>query len=497
MSNFVKQINGAFTVSVDGRVHPNLVVASGLSNVFGDTQVASLCETLKVFNDDTEVQIGDTDYLSPVATSSNVTDTVYGVSGDGNSDYFYMKKTWTFYQGQIQGVINKLAVYSDDGSLYAAALLKNEAGEIDPVRPLFAPKVEITYESRWHFKQDDNYNLGIPVYFSKAGMVIVKTNMADKNNSTFIENMNKPFAITDVELFSDGITTDDTAPSVSLGKVDAQDYTVTHIDGQFNAYGQYLNIVLPKDKYINDTPIASIVITTTRGKWQMGFDPTLEKPTLSKREITLTIPFVHGIVTAAGEFDVTGNPDAINSIFDALVHSTYNISTRTTTYDGVGKVSVSNTVVTPADPDAVPPTKETSEVVTQELSAFFGGIKDKAKELSIIVPATDSVVVAAGTSAELADYLSDNSTGVVIEIKADTLIKVAIDGAPVEVDVAKFVPTTYDLINLSVSGGALTLTIPRTGATYTTAVSTAFVDQPDHLLVGIKDVTQDNDLTIY
>ena len=138
MSNFVKQINGAFTVSVDGRVHPNLVVASGLSNVFGDTQVASLCETLKVFNDDTEVQIGDTDYLSPVATSSNVTDTVYGVSGDGNSDYFYMKKTWTFYQGQIQGVINKLAVYSDDGSLYAAALLKNAAGEIDPVRPLFA-----------------------------------------------------------------------------------------------------------------------------------------------------------------------------------------------------------------------------------------------------------------------------------------------------------------------------------------------------------------------
>ena len=122
---------------------------------------------------------------------------------------------------------------------------------------------------------------------------------------------------------------------------------------------------------------------------------------------------------------------------------------------------------------------------------------DKAKELSIIVPATDSVVVAAGTSAELADYLSDNSTGVVIEIKADTLIKVAIDGAPVEVDVAEFVPTTYDLINLSVSGGALTLTIPGTGATYTTTVSTAFVDQPDHLLVGIKDVTQDNELTIY
>lgn len=497
MSNFVKQINGAFTISIDGRVHPNLVVASGLSNIFGDTQVASLCETLKVFNDDTEVQIGDTDYLSPVATSSNITDTVYGVSGDGNSDYFYMKKTWTFYQGQIKGIINKLAVYSDDGSLYAAALLKNEAGEIDPVRPLFAPKVEITYESRWHFKQDNNYNVGTPVYFSEAGMVIVKTNMADKNNPTFTENMNKPFAITDVELFSDEITEDDTAPSVSLGKVDPEDYTVTHINGEFNAYGQYLNIVLPKDKYINDTPIASIVITTTRGKWQMGFDPALEKPTLSKREITLTIPFVHGIVTADGEFDVTGNPDAINSIFDSLTNSTYNISTRAMTYDGTGTISVSNTVVTPADPDAEPPTEESSELVTQELPAFFGGIKDKTNELAVVTPMGDSVVVAAGTSTELADYLSDNSTGVVVEIKADSLIEVTVDGVSVEVDVEEFVPTLDDVITLSISGGVLTFTILSTGVTYSTPVSTTFMDKPDQLLVGIKDVTQDYELTIY
>ena len=497
MSNFVKQINGAFTISVDGRVHPNLVVASGLSNIFGDTQVASLCETLKVFNDDTEVQIGDTDYLSPVASSSNITDTVYGVSGDGNSDYFYMKKTWTFYQGQIKGVINKLAVYSDDGSLYAAALLKNEAGEIDPVRPLFAPKVEITYESRWHFKQDSNYDIGTPVYFSEAGMVVVKTNMADKNNPMFTENMNKPFAITDVELFSDEITTDDTAPSASLGKVDAEDYTVTHINGEFNAYGQYLNIVLPKDKYINDTPIASIVITTTRGKWQMGFDPALEKPTLSKREITLTIPFVHGIVTADGEFDVTGNPDAINSIFDSLTNSTYNVSTRAMTYDETGTISVSNTVVTPADPNAEPPTEESSEVVTQELSAFFGGIKDKTNELSVVIPSADSVVVAAGTSTELADYLSDDSTGIVVEITVDTLIKVTVDGTPVEVDVEEFVPVPYDIITISVSGGVLTFTIPTTGVTYSTPVSTTFMDKPDQLLIGIKDVTQDNDLTIY
>ena len=497
MSNFVKQINGAFTISVDGRVHPNLVVASGLSNIFGDTQVASLCETLKVFNDDTEVQIGDTDYLSPVATSSNITDTVYGVSGDGNSDYFYMKKTWTFYQGQIKGVINKLAVYSDDGSLYAAALLKNEAGEIDPVRPLFAPKVEITYESRWHFKQDSNYDIGTPVYFSEAGMVIVKTNMADKNNPMFTENMNKPFAITDVELFSDDITTDDTAPSVSLGKVDAEDYTVTHIDGQFNAYGQYLNIVLPKDKYINDTPIASIVITTTRGKWQMGFDPALEKPTLSKREITLTIPFVHGVVTADGEFDVTGNPDAINSIFDSLTNSTYNVSTRAMTYDDTGTISVSNTVVTPADPNAEPPTEESSELVTQELSAFFGGIKDKTNQLAVVIPSVDSIVVAAGTSTKLADYLSDNSTGIVVEISADTLIKVTVDGTLVEVDVEEFIPTAYDVITFSVSGGVLTFTMPTTGVTYSTPVSTTFMDIPDQLLVGIKDVTQDNELTIY
>lgn len=400
MSNFFKQINGVFTISIDGKQHPNLVVASGLSNIFADTQITSLCDTLKVFNDDAEVQFSDSDYLSPVATSSNVTDTQFGVTGDGVTDYFFMKKTWTFFQGQITGIINKLAVYSDDGTLYAAALLKNEAGELDPVRPLFAPKVEITYESRWHFKQDANYTTGTPVYFSEAGMVVIKTNMADKNDPVTYENMNKPFRITDVELFSDAITTNDGAPAVSLGKVDETDYTIQYVNGDFGAYGQYLNILLPKDKYINDTPIASMVITTSRGKWQVGFEAALEKPTLSKREISLTIPFVHGSVTTDGNFELTGNPDAINSIFSELVNSTYNISIREVTYDGTGTSLIS--------PDGVAAPVETA--------AYFGSLKTKDKDVTIVAPSSDTLLVVAGPSSDVESYLDGNVSGIVLEL---------------------------------------------------------------------------------
>lgn len=496
MSNFVKQINGVFTISVEGREYPNLVVETGLSNIFGDNLITSLCDTLKVFNDDEEVKLTDTDYLSPVATSSNVTDTVFGVSGDGLSDYFFMKKTWTFFQGQITGIISKVAVYSDDGTLYAAALLKNAEGELEPVRPLFAPKVEITYESRWHFKQGDNFNLGTPVYFSEAGMVIVKTNMADKNNPVTYENMDKPFEITKVEMFSDTITTDESLPTESIGVIDPSDYNIKYINGEFDAYGQYLNILLPKEKYINDTPIATMVITTTRGLWQIGFDAALEKPTLSKREISLTIPFVHGIVREDGEFEVTGNPDAINSIFSSLTHSTYNISTRAIKYDDVGTITVSKTVITtPADPENEPPIEEVTEVVEEQVAVYYGDIKDKSVELVTLVPEADTLIIAAGTSVSLAEYVAGTTEGVFIEAKVDTLLKVMVDN--LEVEVEDFTPTSIDSINVSLSGGLLTLSIPRTGVTFTTTVTTAFTGTPDHLLVGIKGVTVDKELTIY
>lgn len=495
MSNFFKQINGVFTIDIDGKEHPNLVVATGLSSIFSDSPVTALCDTLKVFNDDTEVQLSDTDYLSPAATSSNVTNTTFGVSGDGITDYYYMRKTWTFYQGQITGVINKLAVYSDNGTLYAAALLKDENGNLDPVRPLFAPKVEITYESRWHFKQDENFTIGTPVYFSQAGMVTVKTNMADKNNPVTYQNMNMPFRITSVEMFSDVITDNNTAPTVSLGMIDSEDFDIQYVDGDFNAYGQYLNILLPKDKYISDTPIATMVITTTRGQWQIGFEDALEKPTLSKREISLTIPFVHGIVREDGEFEVTGNPDAINSIFNEFINSTYDISIRKISYDDVGTIERSTTVITPADPAAEPPTVETSEVVTEDVPAYFGVLDDPAAELSFIMPFDDSISIVAGSSDDINSYYSDTSNGVVLQLFATTPITGKVDN--VEITDATFSVEDGELVTVNVINGSVVLSCASTGEVYTSPSSSDINGIPDNLFIGVLDVTTGTQLTVY
>lgn len=470
MSNFVKQINGVFKIKMDGREHPNLVVNTGLSNIFKQSDIASLCETLKVFNDDTEVLPSDTDYLSPVASSSNVTSTVYGVSGDGLSDYFYMKRTWLFSRGQIPGVINKLAVYSDDGTLYAAALLRNEAGELDPVRPLFAPKVEITYESRWHFKQGDSFNTGTPVYFSDAGMVTVKTNMASKNDEVTYNSMNKPFAITAVELFSDVITTDDSAPAATLGVVDPIDYVIEHIDGDFDVYGQKLNITLPKDKYINDLPIATIVVTTTRGKWQIGFDAPLEKPTLSKREIVINLPFIHGTVTPDGAVVPGGNPGAIDSIFATLVNATYNVSTRALDYDNTG-------------------------MVASNIPGYFGSLKDPTDSITVIVPTEGSVIAAIGQSADIETYLDGVVEGIVVEMTADQTIKGSVENAAFDKDMLLF--AANDVLTIQVVNGAVVVTNDTQGNQFTTDAATSFVGAAPNFLIGVKYAAQSSKLTVY
>lgn len=470
MSNFVRQINGVFTVKIDGHEHPNLVVDSGLSNIFKESSIASLCETLKVFNDDTEVAGTDTSYLSPVASSSNITNTVYGVSGTGASDYFFMKRTWTFSRGQIAGVINKLAVYSDDGSLYAAALLKTPEGVLDPVRPLFAPKVEITYESRWHFKQGDSYTNGTPVYFSDAGLVIVKTNMASKNDEATYSKMNEPFKILSVELFSDAITTDDSSPVASLAVVDPEDYSVTYIDNQFGVFGQKLNLVLPKTKYINDLPIASLVITTTRGKWQLGFEDALEKPTLSKREIQINVPFIHGTVSPEGVITPSGNPDAIDSIFTSLLNSTYSVSTRVLTYDDVGMINT-------------------------DVPAFFGALKSVSEPITFRVPTEGVVTVALGQSDDIETYVDGVVEGILIEVSVDGGLGGFVEDVVIADPAITF--AADDVVVVTVANGIATVENTSQALTYSTSSATSFVSAPAFAKVGVTAATVGSALTVY
>ena len=471
-----------------------MVVASGLSNVFGQSSVTSLCDTVKVYNNPTPVAIDDVGYGVASASTSNVTAVDYGVKSDENGEYFYMKKTWTFAQGQIPGTISKLAVFSDDGTMYAAALLKDEHGQLDPVRPMFAPKVDISYESKWHFKQGDNFTTGIPVYFSEAGMINVKTNMADKNDPSSYQNMDKPLSITSVELFSDDITTNDTTPTQSLGVVDNIDYDVEHIVGQFGVYGQKLNLILPKDKYISDTPIASIVVTTTRGKWQLGFEPALEKPLLSKRLISLSIPFLHGTQTEAGDFEVTGNPGALDSIFTQLLASTYDISTRTIKYDSTGIIQIQSEEIIEEDLAAEPPVEAGVETVSADVPAYFGTVDTVTSAFTFVVPSTDTVNVLLGNSNDPSDYFKVVKVGTVATITAGGHLNVTVDGVEFSEETVLF--TAGDNVSVAISGQTLVISNLSKATTYTTEASDSVVDA-DVLLVGALDVPSESSFIVY
>lgn len=494
MNNISNKINGTFTISIDGREHPNMVVATGLSNIFRQNTIDSLCATVKVYDNPAPVNINDVGYANPSATTSNITAVDYGVKSDEFGEYFYMKKTWTFAQGQIPGTISKLAVFSDDGTMYAAALLKDEEGRLDPVRPMFAPKVDISYESKWHFKQGDNFTTGVPVYFSEAGMITVKTNMADKNDPTSYQNMDKPLSITGVELFSDAITANDTKPQTSLGVVDAADFTIEHIDGQFGVYGQKLNLTLPKDKYISDTPIASILVTTTRGKWQLGFEPALEKPLLSKRLISLNIPFLHGTQSETGEFEVTGNPGALDSIFTQLLGSTYDISTRTIKYDGVGIIEVESENVIEEDLTAEPPVEAGVETVVTDTPAYFGTVDTVSNAFSFVVPADITVNVLLGDSNNPSDYYKVAKVGTVASISTAGHLTVTVDGIEFSEETVVF--TAGDNVSIEVAGETLVISNLSKATSYTTEASTSVVDATV-LLVGGIDVSAESSFIVY
>lgn len=494
MNNISKKINGVFTISINDREHPNLVVATGLSNIFSTNSITSLCDSVKVYNSPTPVTIDDVGYGVASATSSNVTAVDYGVKSDVNGEYFYMKKTWTFAQGQIPGTISKLAVFSDDGTMYAAALLKDEEGRLDPVRPMFAPKVDISYESKWHFKQGDNFTTGTPVYFSEAGMINVKTNMADKNAPASYQNMDKPLRITTVELFSDAITANDTAPVASLGVVDTIDYNVENIVGQFGAYGQKLNLVLPKDKYISNTPISSIVVTTTRGKWQLGFEPALEKPLLSKRLISLNIPFLHGTQSESGDFKVTGNPGALGSIFSALPGGIYDVSTRTLSYDGVTVVPVESEQIIEEDLVAEPPVKAGVETVITNVPGYFGKVAADNNEYTFVVPTVTTVHVLLGDAETPIDYFKNEKVGTIVKIAAAGNLIVVVDGIEFVEESVTF--AVGDNVSVAVVGQTIKIRNLSKATQYTTHASDAVVTA-DAMFVGAMNVVDPSSFIVY
>lgn len=494
MNDISKKINGVFTINVGGVEYPNLVVATGLSNIFRQNGIGSLCDTLKVYNQPEPVTFNDVGYGAAAASTANITAVDYGVSSDANGEYFYMKKTWTFAQGQIPGTISKLAVFSDDGSMYAAALLRNEAGELDPVRPLFAPKVDISYESKWHFEEDESYTAGTPVYFSEAGMITVKTNMANKNDPSSYQNMDQPLSITSVELFSDGITANNAAPTESLGVVDLVDYNVDYIDGRFGAYGQILHLVLPKDKYINNLPISSIVISTTRGHWQFGFEPSLEKPLLSKRRISLSIPFLHGIISETGDFTATGNPGAIDSIFSTLLSSTYNISTRTLTYNGVGTVDVERIEVVPGDPVAEPPTDDYIQTVVDVIPGYFGEVQQIDAPFSFVVPASQTIKLLLGNHSNLNDYFTVSLQGTMVDITANQILSGRVDDTEFEVPEVTFSAGDNVTINITPTSVLINNTSKATSYTTTSSLSAA---QSTKLFIGSIDAIQTASFIVY
>lgn len=467
---------GIFTISIDGVPRANMVVAQGLSNIFSKTGVSNLLHTLKVYDDDAEVTLEDTAYLNLLAASTNISDITSGLGGDEDGDYFFLKKTWSFFQGAIDGIIRKVAIFSDDETLYSAALLKDADGNPDPVQPMYAPRVDITYESRWMFRQDELYTVGRETDFNEAGTVMVKYNMGDALNDAGPQALDKPYEVLSVELYSDAITDYTMLPTMLRDTVDPMHWSTTPTAAQFGVYGQILKLDLPNDAYKNDDPIATIVIRTTRGIRQIGFEPPLQKPAISQRAISMAFPYVHAIVDENGVIVPTGNVDAIGSIFSDLINATYNVSLREITYDGIGTVT------------------DTSGEEPVERAGFYGQIEDDAQSHQVVVISTDTIHALYGSSTDLNTYLAASYAGIGAEITAGQTLKGVVDGTPFEDPNMVF--EEGDRIDLRIRGGILTVSNISKGVVFDTPQSADFIDSAAGEFIGVKESTVDTVLYI-
>ena len=194
------------------------------------------------------------------------------------------------------------------------------------------------------------------------------------------------------------------------------------------------------------------------------------KPTLSKREIEINIPFVHGTVGADGQVTPTGDPDETESLFSTLLNSTYNVSARSLTYDNVGKL----TDLTPA---------------------YFGTLKDTTAEFKFTVPVDDTVTILMGDSLNAETYLDGTVEGIMLQVASLDTLKGFVDDVAIDELTMEF--TEGDTVSVVIIDGVVTITNLTTTISYNTTVSALIPTTPTATLVGVKNATTASTIIVY
>lgn len=265
--------------------HKNMILDSGL-NALGK---GNICGGCKVGTGSTPVSATQTDLTATLANTTTIQSETSG--RETNAPYYlWGRRTYRFSQGSAAGNLTEVGVHGEgSSSLFSRALIVDTEGNPTTLTILSDEWLDITYELRvYQDLVDKTYNLTLlgvnhTVTIRPASVTSNVTGYA----GVFFTHFLYWYSSNQCLHYNNPIGSITTEPSGSTGYI-------------YTSYTSYVNssytwsIVLSTG--LNDSNlaggIASTLIQTNKGYWQLGYSPAIAKD--SFRTLVLTVTFSWG-----------------------------------------------------------------------------------------------------------------------------------------------------------------------------------------------------------
>ena len=269
----------------------NMVVDNGLDMICSRNG-EDLLRRCVVSSDNTEVQPKTNSIPMQVATSGNIISTSAGIN-DKDPHYFWSRTVFLFEPGQATGNLSKIGITAEDGSIFSVTLFKDSNGKLITIQPRSNERLRVVYEYR--------------VFIDKSDVVYENVVLEDTSDTTYKITI-RPAFIYDkwfadrirYALFIDkrGLSYEDylrgyndVISSVDSGPADyiGQAGTISTVPYRLSTFIKSYTGQISWEDFNDSRGIAAIVFHTSRGAYQIGFEPKLKKTDQQKINFTISL----------------------------------------------------------------------------------------------------------------------------------------------------------------------------------------------------------------
>lgn len=269
----------------------NLVVDNGLDliNTAGSGEILHTC----VVSSDTS-QITPTTNQIPgvVASTSSKIASTYG-SSDVAPFYYWYRITFEFAAGAANGNLTKVGITNSSGSLFSVAMFKDPEGNPTTIQPMTNERLRVVYDYKVYINSTDVVLEDVKIFKNSDNLYKITIRPASINSATMARDLNKGLFITDYYSGNYSLS----AYRGKIGKITStpSDYLFQKnnaLNAQAYTNGDYIkffSISLGHNEFNHTSGISSLLFSTSRGAYQIQFEPPLIKNDTQIMNIKLPI----------------------------------------------------------------------------------------------------------------------------------------------------------------------------------------------------------------